>query len=50
MSLIPVSPTCVSDIESEEEGLEPDLGILEVADGILPSTAEIADGFIFRLW
>jgi hypothetical protein len=33
---------------SEQEGFEPILGGLEIADGIFTRAAEVADGFVFH--
>jgi hypothetical protein len=34
---------------SEQQGFEPELGGLEIVDGILTRAAEIPNGFIFDL-
>jgi hypothetical protein len=42
----PIGPAGVSDILSEQEGLETELGVFAIADGVCTRPSEIPDGFI----
>ena len=44
---VPIGPAHVTDIWPEQAGLETELGVFEVADGIFPCPGEIADGVVF---
>jgi hypothetical protein len=46
----PIGPARISDILSEQEGFETELGILEIADSVFTRPGEVADGFIFCVW
>ena len=43
----PISPSHVTDILSQPQGVETELGVFEIADGIFTRPSEIANGFIF---
>jgi hypothetical protein len=45
----PISPAGVADIVSELEGFEAQLGVLEIAEGIVTGSREVPNGFIFHL-
>ena len=49
MSRAPRGVACIADIVSEQQGVEPELGGLEIADGSFTRAAEIPNGFIFDL-
>jgi hypothetical protein len=48
VGLIPVGLSGVVKAEAQEEGLEAELGGLEVLEGILASAGQVADGFILH--
>ena len=47
MGRAPVGPAGGADIVSQPEGVETELGILKIAEGIFARPREIANGFIF---
>jgi hypothetical protein len=46
MSRAPSGVACRAEIVSEQQGVEPALGGLEIAEGLVTSPAEVAEGFI----
>ena len=49
MGWVPGCPARVPDVMSEQEGFEPKLGVLEIAEGIFTRPTEVTNGFIFHL-
>ena len=45
----PGSPARIADIVPQEQRFEPELGGLEIADGIVTGAAQVPDGFILNL-
>ena len=46
MGRAPVGPTRIADIVPQQEGFEPQLGRLEIPQGLFPRPTQVADGFI----
>ena len=44
----PIGPACVTEIVSEQEGFEPELGVFAITEGIFTCPSEIAPRFIFH--
>ena len=42
----PVGPPCRADIVPQQEGFEPQLGRLQIPQGLFPRPTQVADGFI----
>jgi hypothetical protein len=49
MGRVPMGPAHVAESVSEQARVETKLGVFEIADGILTSPAEVANGFVFHL-
>jgi hypothetical protein len=41
---------CIADIMPQQKRVEPELGGLEIPDGVFTRSAQLADGFVCDLW